>query len=223
MKKIYNYTFKLVCIYVLILSIFSVSTIKLKVDHYTTNIQNVNQDKSLKSSLLVQNHQEEYDLTEEESIKEVESKEEISTDIKEEVKEETPKPPVSEVVNIVDTSNFAVLSQETINLSHYGHDCYGCTSGLTASGYYVGDGRIYYQDKTFGSVRVVAADSKYPLGSIVRLGYHGTSITAIVLDRGGGIGDGKRFQIDLLVSSEKESYELGIVNNTSLEVLRLGY
>lgn len=223
MKKIYNYTFKLVCIYVLILSIFSVSTIKLKVDHYTTNIQNVNQDKSLKSSLLVQNHQEEYDLTEEESIKEVESKEEISTDIKEEVKEETPNPPVSEVVNIVDTSNFAVLSQETINLSHYGHDCYGCTSGLTASGYYVGDGRIYYQDKTFGSVRVVAADSKYPLGSIVRLGYHGTSITAIVLDRGGGIGDGKRFQIDLLVSSEKESYELGIVNNTSLEVLRLGY
>lgn len=224
MKKVYNYTFKLVCIYVLILSIFSVSTIKQKVDHYTTNIQNVNQDKALKSSLLVQNHQEKYDLTEEESIKDVESQEEVSTDIKEEiVVEATPKPPVLEVVNIVDTSSFAVLSQETIDMSHYGHDCYGCTTGHTASGYYVGDGRIYYQDPTFGSVRVVAADSKYPLGTILRLGYHGTSITAIVLDRGGGIGDGKKFQIDLLTSSENKANELGIVKNTSLEVLRLGY
>lgn len=224
MKQIYNYTFKLVCIYVLILSIFSISTIELKVDHYTTNIENGNQDKVLNSSLLVKN-QEKDDFTEDESINEIEleNKNENSTSIQDEVKEETKKEPIKEVINIVDTSSFAVLSQEIVNLSHYGHDCYGCTTGLTASGYYVGDGRIYYQDKTFGSVRVVAADSKYPLGSIVRLGYHGSSITAIVLDRGGGIGDGKKFQIDLLVSSENESYELGIVNNTSLEVLRLGY
>ena len=110
-----------------------------------------------------------------------------------------------------------------VNISHYGHDCYGCTSGYTASGYYVGDGRIYYQDSTFGSVRVVAADSKYPLGTILRLGYHGSYITAIVLDRGGAIGDGKKFQIDLLTTSNSKAYELGIVQNTHLEVLRLGY
>ena len=46
---------------------------------------------------------------------------------------------------------------------------------------------------------------------------------AIVLDRGGGIGDGKRFQIDLLAKSELEASKLGIVNNATLEVLRLGY
>ena len=116
----------------------------------------------------------------------------------------------------------SVLAEETINLSHYGHDCYGC-GAYTSSGYYVGDGRIYYEDLSFGLVRVVAADRKYPLGSILRIEYYDSVITAIVLDRGGAIGDGKKFQIDLLVSSEDESYELGILRNTNLEVLRLGY
>jgi len=67
------------------------------------------------------------------------------------------------------------------------------------------------------------ADNKYPLGTIIRLGYQGSTITAIVLDRGGGIGDGQKYQIDLLASSNSKAYELGIVQNTSLEVLRLGY
>ena len=234
MKKIYNYFYKLVLVYILLLSIFSVSTIEFNIDHYGTNIKNTNKDKVINSNLLVQNHQEK---------SEGEQKEDTNKNDKEDVVKPTktpiptstptptpiptptptPKPPVQEVVNIVDTTSFPVLSQETINMSHYGHDCYGCTSGYTASGYYVGDGRIYYQDKTFGSVRVVAADSKYPLGTIVRIGYNGSTITAIVLDRGGAIGDGKRFQIDLLTTSNSKAYELGIVNNTNLEVLRLGY
>lgn len=230
MKKFYNYTFQLVCVYILVLSLFSISSFEIKIEHYDSNIRNVNQEKIVKSSLLAQNHQEnlEEELEEEkESIKEVEDKSSTKTEevakqpTEEKVVESTPK--VEEVVNIIDTSSFAVLSQETVNISHYGHDCYGCTSGYTASGYYVGDGRIYYQDPTFGSVRVVAADSKYPLGTIIRLGYQGSIITAIVLDRGGAIGDGQRFQIDLLTSSNSKAYELGIVQNTSLEVLRLGY
>lgn len=223
MKRIYNYTFQLVCIYILVLSCFSIFNIEIEVKHYNSNIHNVNSDKMVESTLLASN--QEVVEEEEESINEVEvidkdtsTQEETKV---EEKKESTPK--VEEVVNIVDTSSFAVLSQETINLSHYGHDCYGCTSGHTASGYYVGDGRIYYQDKTFGSVRIVAADSKYPIGTILRIGYNGSSITAIVLDRGGGIGDGKKFQIDLLASSNSRAFELGIIYNTSLEVLRLGY
>ena len=234
MKKFYNYTFQLVCIYIAVLSFFSISNLEIKIDHYDSNIHNVNQEKIISSTLLAQNHNEtiaEEIEEEEESINKVE--EDTSTKEQEVViqpAEETESkqevvstPKVEEVVNIIDTSSFAVLSGETINLSHYGHDCYGCTSGYTASGYYVGDGRIYYQDPTFGSVRIVAADSKYPLGTIVRIGYYGSNITAIVLDRGGGIGDGNKFQIDLLTTSNSKAYELGIIQNTSLEVLRLGY
>lgn len=224
MKKIYNYTFQLVCVYILVLSCFSISNFEIKIDYYNNNIHNINDEKILESTLLVKNSDEEDAVVEEEkeSINKVEE-DNTSTEEKNNNDTEEVSIKVEETVNIIDTSSFAVLSQEIINLSHYGHDCYGCTTGYTASGYYVGDGRIYYQDPTFGSVRVVAADNKYPLGTVIRLGYHGTSITAIVLDRGGGIGDGKKFQIDLLTSSNSEAYQLGTVYDTSLEVLRLGY
>ena len=57
----------------------------------------------------------------------------------------------------------------------------------------------------------------------MRLSYQGSTITAIVLDRGGGIGDGKKFQIDLLESSEAQANSRNIVSGSQLEVLRLGY
>lgn len=232
MKKIYNYTFQLVCIYILILSLFSISNIELTVDNYNANVRNVNSEKTVDSTLLALNNHVE--AKEDESINKVDdsTKEEVKIednsidtqpekDKQEETKESTLP---QETVNIVDTSSYAVLSNETVTISHYGHDCYGCTTGYTAGGYYVGDGRIYYQDATFGSVRVVAADKKYPIGSIIRLSYeNSTTITAIVLDRGGGIGDGKRFQIDLLESSEQVANSRNIIYNSQLEVLRLGY
>ena len=232
MKKIYNYTFQLVCIYILILSLFSISNIELTIDNYNANVRNVNSEKTVDSTLLALNNHVE--AKEDESINKVDdsTKEEvkiednsIDTQSEEDKQEETKESTLpQETVNIVDTSSYAVLSNETVTISHYGHDCYGCTTGYTAGGYYVGDGRIYYQDATFGSVRVVAADKKYPIGSIIRLGYeNSTTITAIVLDRGGGIGDGKRFQIDLLESSEQVANSRNIIYNSQLEVLRLGY
>lgn len=231
MKKVYNYTFQLVCIYILILSLFSISNFEIRINYYGSKVHNINQEKVISSLLLVQDYSKEVkEILKEENIKKIEETTTQESEIMEhpiEViePEKVEKVPikVDEVVNLVDTSSFAVLAEEMVNISHYGHDCYGCTSGYTASGYYVGDGRIYYQDSTFGSVRVVAADSKYPLGTILRLGYHGSNITAIVLDRGGAIGDGRKFQIDLLTTSNSKAYELGIVQNTHLEVLRLGY
>ena len=226
MKKIYNYTFQLVCVYIMVLSLFSISDIEIKVNHYGINTQNLNQEKVVESSKLVDNTRD--DLEEEngsinEIVDEKTESDTTNTILQEESEVVVEEKPSQPAVNIVDTSSFAVLSQETVNISHYGHDCYGCTTGLTASGYYVGDGRIYYNDNTFGSVRIVAADRKYPLGTIVRLDYYGSTITAIVLDRGGAIGDGKRFQIDLLMPNEQEANQLGIVQATKLEVLRLGY
>lgn len=226
MKKIYNYTFQLLCIYIIALSLFSIFNFEMKVERFNVKVHNVNQEKSLVSTHFTSIENDiEIELEESESIKGGSSSNSTSDISK--VEEETvvikPTPtPIYEEKDETNVSDFAVISSETVNISHYGPDCIGCM-GYTASGYYVGDGRLYYQDSTFGSVRVVAADRKYPLGTILRIGYRGETILAIVLDRGGAIGDGKRFQIDLLTSSEQTANVLGIVSGAPLEVLRLGY
>ncbi len=108
-------------------------------------------------------------------------------------------------------------------VSYYGPDCRGC-SGVTASGYRVSD-TIYYQDETYGTLRIVAADKSIPMGSVLKLSSNNgnTVIHAIVLDRGGAIGFGKKYVLDLLCESEKQSYQLGVMKSTSIEVLRYGY
>ena len=229
MKKFYNYTFQLVCIYILVLSLFSIFTFDIINTKNGKDIQNLNNEKMLNSALLVQNLiNKNEEVEKEESIKE-DSEEEKQQEIKsepelnEEKVVEASKPVEIPNVNIIDTSSYPVLATETVNISHYGHDCHGCYGGQTSSGYYIGDGRTYYNDPTFGSAKVVAADYKYPEGTILRLGYNGNTITAIVLDRGGGIGDHGKYQIDVLASSESEASRLGVIYEASLEVLRYGY
>lgn len=213
MKKIYNYTFQLVCVYIFVLTLFSVFNIEIKTNNYVKTVYNNEKEKFVDSTLLVQSHLEDEGV-EEESINE-----ELVVEKEVPVVEEKP----SENIVLVDTSQYTVLSSEVITMSRYGHDCYGCYGGQTAAGYYVGDGRLYYEDSTFGSLRIVAADKKYPLGTVIRLSNDKESFNAIVLDRGGGIGDGKRFQIDLLEPSEAVANSMTIGYNTLLEVLRLGY
>lgn len=118
---------------------------------------------------------------------------------------------------------------ETLNgsLAGYGPDCYGCTSFRTASGRDISDGKIYYEDEEYGTIRIVAGDKSYPFGTIVKMtntGYYDNSpIYAIVLDRGGGVGKGKQFLFDLLFSTEKEALKMGSKKNVTFEILRLGY
>ena len=112
-------------------------------------------------------------------------------------------------------------------MTAYGPDCYGCTSGRTASGQYVMDGNIYYNDPTFGNIRIVAADKSIPFGSIIRisgLSIFPEPILAIVLDRGGMIGfaEGKHSYFDLLYKSEKDAASFGRPTAT-FELLRRGY
>jgi len=109
-------------------------------------------------------------------------------------------------------------------LSGYGPDCVGC-SGYTASGNYVGDGTIYYNDYQFGKVRIVAADSKYKFGTIVKISHPNLEedIIAIVLDRGSAIGFQRIALFDLLYSSEEEANLKGVFHNTTFEILRYGY
>lgn len=112
-------------------------------------------------------------------------------------------------------------------LAGYGPDCYGCTSFKTATGKYIGDGNIYYEDKEYGKIRIVAGDKSYPFGTIVKISnaFSGkdSTIYAIVLDRGGGVGKGKKFLFDLLFETEKAASLAGSKQNVDFEILRLGY
>ena len=108
-------------------------------------------------------------------------------------------------------------------MSAYGPDCAGC-SGHLAGGYDASGGNYYYSDATYGDVRIVAADRSYRFGSIVKVsGSKLGDFYAIVLDRGGGIGFGKRFLFDLLFSSEGEASQFGTSYDVTFELVRDGY
>lgn len=107
-------------------------------------------------------------------------------------------------------------------LSGYGPDCAGC-SGYLANGDYVGDGDIYYNDSSYGVVRIVAGDRKYPFGSIVHITTRDDSFLAIILDRGGDIGIDKTMTFDLLFPTEDDASLFGIKPDTKFKILRYGF
>ena len=116
-----------------------------------------------------------------------------------------------------------VLETQVGSLSGYGPDCYGC-SGILASGMDVRDGTIYYSDDTYGNVRILAGDSFYPYGTIVRVkNSRLPEFIGIVLDRGSAIGFGKSHLFDLLYASEALAYQNEVSYNTTFEILRYGY
>jgi 3D (Asp-Asp-Asp) domain-containing protein len=107
-------------------------------------------------------------------------------------------------------------------LTGYGPDCKGC-SGKTASGYDVRNGNIYFDDVSYGNIRIIAADKKYPLGTIMRITVSNIldePITAIVLDRGGAIKNNK---VDLLYEAENSTQSIGRQKNVKFEILRYGW
>ena len=159
------------------------------------------------------------DKVEEPAIKEVKQE-----TIKEEVKEESPKKEETSVTPLEpDFSDKKVLETFTGSLTGYGPDCDGCI-GITASGYDVRN-TIYYNDKTYNNVRVLAADKSLPFGTIIKVSnlkdYN--DFIGIVLDRGSAISFDGFSQIDLLFESEDYSYNFGRKENVIFEILRLGY
>lgn len=105
----------------------------------------------------------------------------------------------------------------------YSPYCYGCI-GITSSGYNVRN-TIYYKDKEYGKVQIVAADKKYKFGTIIKLSNidNYDDIVVIVLDRGSSIGNNKSSQIDLLFKTEKECINFGRKYDVKIEILRYGY
>lgn len=233
MKTIYNYAFRIVCIYIFALTIFALTSFDIDNIKIGYNVTNVNQSKELESGVITKiiEHTEE-PTTKETDVKVEEEVIPTPTATPEPVVVEEPvvtEEPKEEVKNIpqygpIDTSSYNSIQTVSGSLSHYGHDCYGCTGGMTASGYDISNGNIYYTDSTFGNIRIVAAGYEYPLGTILRLtNVESTPILAIVLDRGGAIGYGKKFTLDLLAESDSIANQLGVRYNVQIEMLRTGY
>ena len=108
-------------------------------------------------------------------------------------------------------------------LTGYSGDCPLCTGYLACPPRtnVLKDG-IYYDDKTYGKVRIVASSKNYPCGTILKFNLKKISdepIIAIVLDRGVG-GNA----IDLLTESGAYAISnVGRIKNLEFEVLREGW
>ncbi len=238
MKKISYYTFIICTLAILTVSVFCINKeMAKKTKSVDNNLSEFLQTNILHSVALTKELKIEYSEKIEEikgtNQKDLENKE---SKIEENKPVENKKPEVSitpkkednqpiqniDDYNAIDTTNNNVLETYQAAISYYGPDCNGC-SGRTASGYQISRNKTTYYDSTYGNIRIVAGDYKYPFGTIIRFTYQtGQSELAILLDRG-GVGIGKKYQFDLLVSSEAESYKRGVSLNTKVEILRTGY
>lgn len=124
---------------------------------------------------------------------------------------------------IYEKSLYNPLYTFTGDLTGYAGDCALCTGYLACPPRTnVLEKGIYYEDATYGNLRIVASSRKYQCGTIIRFKVDKLSsepIVAIILDRGVGGND-----IDLL--TEDEGYAIksvGRVKDLSFEVLRDGW
>ena len=133
------------------------------------------------------------------------------------VKVEVQKPQ-AEVIQVGEK----VISTFVGSMTGYGPDCVGC-SGRVGAGQDVRNGNIYYEDKQFGKIRIIAADKKFPYGTIIRINNSRVSeepFLAVVMDRGGAIKGNK---IDLLFESEDAVPGITTQKNVTMDVVRLGW
>ena len=112
------------------------------------------------------------------------------------------------------TSPTAALEVFTASVTAYQANCRGC-SGFTASGRDVRSNAWFY-DQTFGSVRIIAADRRFPFGTIMYIQGVGH---AVVLDRGGSVTGNV---LDVLKSSDENPFRFGR-QSLQTQVLRLGW
>lgn len=106
-------------------------------------------------------------------------------------------------------------------LVHYGPDCPECGGHLGCNGQDARNGNIYYNDKEYGKVRVVAMSSTIPCGSMIKINvaaYDKNGMYAIVLDRG---VSGP--MVDLLKTSARAKSPVATVNGVTFDIVRYGY
>ena len=110
-------------------------------------------------------------------------------------------------------------------LTGYGPDCPGCGGHVACRpNPDVRNGNIYYTDKEYGKIRILAADYSIPCGSIIHISnfkfVSNKEFVGIVLDRGSAIVG---LTMDLLYPSEADTVIIGRQRNIEFEVLRWGW
>ena len=106
----------------------------------------------------------------------------------------------------------------TGELTGYAGDCPLCSGYLACPPRTnVLEKGIYFDDKTYGNVRIVASSPSLACGSIVSYTLNDEKITAIVLDRGVA-----GTNLDLLVNQVGDAYSIG-KKYISYDVLRFGW
>ena len=110
------------------------------------------------------------------------------------------------------------LDTLTGDLTGYAADCPLCGGTLGCTGQNVLDGTLTYDDKTYGTVQIVASSKSLACGSIITWTMNGEKQTAIVLDRG-VLGT----DIDLLSPSEEYASKYVGRRKITYDVLRVGW
>lgn len=107
-------------------------------------------------------------------------------------------------------------------LTGYGADCPLCSGHLACmSSLDVLSGNVTYDDKTYGTVNIVASSKALPCGTIIRINEHklkNEPLYAIVLDRGVG-----KYNLDLLTVSEDYASKNVGRSVVSYDILRKGW
>jgi len=137
------------------------------------------------------------------------------------------KPKIKLVTNTKDIKKYGSNHQIEFNgtLTGYGPDCKGCLGMVYCKpNPNVLNGKIYYNDKTYGKLRILAADYSIPCGSIVKIEnfkfIEGDSFYGIVLDRGSAIVG---LTMDLLYPSEADTVIIGRQRNIHFTIERWGW
>lgn len=109
-------------------------------------------------------------------------------------------------------------------MTAYKATCVGCTGGVACPPRQdvTGD-NYYFQDDTYGKIRILAADPHIPCGTIVsfsNVSFSSEPIIGIVLDRGGAI---KGNIMDFLVGPNDDMDVVGRQRGVHYEILRWGY
>lgn len=217
-------------LFVSFISIFNVGTY----DEYVLNVDNKNMDFGTnivnQQPIVLQTQKAE--KQEEVQIPVVNTTEQVQVQAEQKVVKEESVKQVEEQV----TTQPVTLESMTGRLTGYGPDCTGCsgTGNLacrTKEGtkYNLYNNGIYYNDSTFGQVRIVAAaKQKFPCGTIIEIVKAGQQpITAVVLDRGGSMNaaySNGTIWIDLAYASIADAKVGGLAGyNYQINVKRWGW
>jgi len=126
------------------------------------------------------------------------------------------------VIEVNSEDLYNSIDSYTVDLTGYVYNCPLCNGSLACSpNYNIRDGKTTYEDKDYGTVKIVASSKNLPCGSIVRFNSKRVSeepVIAIVLDRGV-----RGNALDLLVPTISYAYDVIGRSTINYEVLRNGW